>query len=286
MSFLNASNSQDVVLSQRASRQADQTAAVKDLENTIARFQAILTDDDRKNLQQLKTEPHDAQSIIMFTANLDRFDPKRRGKSVASRLASFLQTIEQFTPIVNTYIQSNPEIAALVWGSVRLTFQLLANFTSYFQSFVELLSGFGTLCSRFAEYQVIFKDSPRLKTSICAFHSSVVNCCEKIVLVTRRPMKSQAWMAITQSFQSEIRGYVDDIKSKAEIVRDDIQLAKAQSDSEEHQLQAKARKKAEESHGRISSLLTKARSEMRLIGENGTRGTAGRASLPCFELRS
>ncbi|KAH7270955.1 hypothetical protein B0J15DRAFT_417086 [Fusarium solani] len=272
MSFLNALSSQDVVLSQRASRQADQTAAVKDLESTIARFQAILTDDDRKNLQQLKTEPHDAQSIIMFTASLDRFDPKRRGKSVASRLASFLQTIEQFTPIVDTYIQSNPEIAALVWGSVRLTFQLLANFTSYFQSFVELLSGFGTLCSRFAEYQVIFKDSPRLKTSICAFHSSVVNCCEKIVLVTRRPMKSQAWMAITQSFQSEIRGYVDDIKLNAEIVRDDIQLAKAQSDSEEHQLQAKARQKAEESHGRISSLLTKARSEMRLIGEHGTRG--------------
>ncbi|EEU46708.1 uncharacterized protein NECHADRAFT_77352 [Fusarium vanettenii 77-13-4] len=274
MSFLNAPSSQDVVLSQRASRRADQTAAVKDLENTIARFHAILTDDDRKNLQQLKTEPHDAQSIIMFTASLDRFDPKRRGKSVASRLASFLQTIEQFTPIVDTYIQSNPEIAALVWGSVKLTFRLLANFTSYFQSFVELLSGFGTLCSRFAEYQVIFKDSPRLKTSICAFHSSVVNCCEKIVLVTRRPMKSQAWMAITQSFQSEIRGYVDDIKSKAEIVRDDIQLAKAQSDSEEHQLQAKARQKSEESHGRISSLLTKARSEMRLIGDQGIRGTA------------
>ncbi|RSL78210.1 hypothetical protein CEP51_008403 [Fusarium floridanum] len=274
MSFLSASSSQNVVLSQGASPQADQTAAVKDLENTIARFQAILTDDDRKNLQQLKTEPHDAQSIIIFTASLDRFDPKRRGKSVASRLASFLQTIEQFTPIVDTYIQSNPEIAALVWGSVRLTFQLLANFTSYFQSFVELLSGFGSLCSRFAEYQVIFKDSPRLKTSICAFHSSVVNCCEKIVLVTRRPMKSQAWMAITQSFQGEIRGYVDEIKSKAEIVRDDIQLAKAQCDIDEHQLQAKARQKAEESHGRISSLLAKARSEMRLIGDQGIRGTA------------
>ncbi|KAL2690157.1 hypothetical protein Neosp_004225 [[Neocosmospora] mangrovei] len=235
MSFLNATSSQGVVSSRRTSRQGDQTAAVEDLENDIARFQAILTDDDRKNLQQLKTEPHDTHSIIMFTASLDRFDPKRRGKSVASRLASFLQTIEQFTHIVETYIQSNPEIAALVWGSVKLTFQLLANFTSYFQSFVELLSGFGTLCSRFAEYQVIFKDSLRL---------------------------------------NEIRGYVEDIKSKAETVRDDIQLVKAQSDSEEHQLQAKARQKAEESHGRISSLLTKARSEMRLIGDHGIRGTA------------
>ncbi|KAJ4319916.1 hypothetical protein N0V84_006099 [Fusarium piperis] len=273
MSLLTPSSSKDVVLLGRAARQPEKTAAVRDLEGTIARFQAILTDDDRKNLQQLKAEPHDAHSIIMFTASLDRFDPKRRGKSVASRLASFLQTIEQFTLIVDTYVQSNPEIAALVWGSVKLTFLLLANFTSYFQSFVELLSGFGSLCSRFAEYQVIFKDSPRLQSSICAFHSSVVNCCEKIVLVTRRPMKSQAWMAITQSFQGEIRGYIDDIKSKAEIVRDDIQLAKAQSDSEEQQLQAKARQKAEESHGLISSWLTKTRSEMRLFGDQGTRWT-------------
>lgn len=93
-------------------------------------------------------------------------------------------------------------------------------------------------------------------------------------------------MAITQSFQSEIRGYVDDIKLKAEIVRDDIQLAKAQSDSEEHQLQAKARQKAEESHGRISSLLTKARSEMRLIGDQGIRGTAGESLLLCFKMHS
>lgn len=139
MSFLNAPSPQDVVLSQRASRRADQTAAVKDLENTIARFHAILTDDDRKNLQQLKTEPHDAQSIIMFTASLDRFDPKRRGKSVASRLASFLQTIEQFTPIVDTYIQSNPEIAALVWGSVKLTFRVRIQ-PRYFESLLRLNS--------------------------------------------------------------------------------------------------------------------------------------------------
>ncbi|RSL50405.1 hypothetical protein CEP54_011945 [Fusarium duplospermum] len=274
MSLLNAPSSQDVALAQLPARQADQTAAVNDLEKTIASFQAILTDDDRKNLQQLKAEPHDAQSIIMFTARLDRSDPNRKGKSVASRLASFLQTIEQFTPIVDTYIQSNPDIAALVWGSVKLTFLLLANFTSYFQSFVDLLSGFGSLCSRFAEYQVIYKDFPRLKISICGFHSSVVNCCEKIVLATRRPMKSQAWMAITQSFPGEMRGYVDEIKSKAEIVRDDIQLAKAQSDNEEHQLQAKARQKAEESHRSLSSLLRKVKSETRLIGDHAIRETA------------
>ncbi|KAJ4151895.1 hypothetical protein NW765_013426 [Fusarium oxysporum] len=73
-------------------------------------------------LQQLKAMSHDSQSIITFTAELDLLDKNRRGKSVASRLASFLQTIEQFTPIIDTYIQSNPDIAALIWGSIKLTF--------------------------------------------------------------------------------------------------------------------------------------------------------------------
>ena len=98
--------------------------AVNDLENDIANFQAILSDADRKKLHALKTASHDAQSIITFTAELDSVDPNRRGKSAASRLASCLQTIEQFTPIINTYISSNPEIAALIWGSVKLTFKV------------------------------------------------------------------------------------------------------------------------------------------------------------------
>lgn len=93
-------------------------------------------------------------------------------------------------------------------------------------------------------------------------------------------------MAITQSFPGEMRGYVDEIKSKAEIVRDDIQLAKAQSDNEEHQLQAKARQKAEERHRSLSSLLRKVKSETRLIGDHAIRETAGRTSLPYLGMRS
>lgn len=107
----------------RAGKDAS-VAPVEELEGTVAGFQAILTDDDRKKLHQLKTTSHDSQSIIAFTAELDLLDKNRRGKSVASRLSSFLQMIEQFTPIVDTYIQSNPDIAALIWGSIKLTFMV------------------------------------------------------------------------------------------------------------------------------------------------------------------
>lgn len=105
--------------------QSDRSVAITELENAVAHFQATLTDDDRKRLQGLKNLPHDAQSIIVFTAELDmQQSGNRRGKSIASRLTSFLQIIQQFTPIIDTYIQSNPDISALIWGSIKLTFMV------------------------------------------------------------------------------------------------------------------------------------------------------------------
>nr|RBQ92847.1 hypothetical protein FVER53263_01723 [Fusarium verticillioides] len=265
MELSRPAGSQIVAASRPHAGQDASAAPVRELERTIAGFQAILTDEDRIKLQQLKTTSHDSQSIITFTAELDLLDKNRRGKSVASRLASFLQTIEQFTPIVDTYIQSNPDIAALIWGSIKLTFLFLANFASYFQSFVELLHGFGSLCTRFAEYQVIFNESSRLRRSVCEFHTSVVTCCQQIVLAIRRPLKNQLVKAITQSFQSELRGYVEDIRAKAEEVQGDIQLAKAQCDRLEQQLQTTERQDASNHRKRLMAWTSKATGEMEAL---------------------
>ncbi|RBR11157.1 hypothetical protein FVER53590_01723 [Fusarium verticillioides] len=265
MELSRPAGSQIVAASRPHAGQDASAAPVRELERTIAGFQAILTDEDRIKLQQLKTTSHDSQSIITFTAELDLLDKNRRGKSVASRLASFLQTIEQFTPIVDTYIQSNPDIAALIWGSIKLTFLFLANFASYFQSFVELLHGFGSLCTRFAEYQVIFNESSRLRRSVCEFHTSVVTCCQQIVLAIRRPLKNQLVKAITQSFQSELRGYVEDIRAKAEEVQGDIQLAKAQCDRLEQQFQTTERQDASNHRKRLMAWTSKATGEMEAL---------------------
>ncbi|KAF5004276.1 hypothetical protein FDECE_9232 [Fusarium decemcellulare] len=273
MSLLRPAKSHGLTSGRQPGARSDQSAAVTNLESNIASFQAILTDDDRKKLQSLKTTAHDAQSIIMFTAELDQVDFKRRGKSVASRLASFLQTIEQFSPVVDTYVQSNPGIAALIWGSVKLTFKILANVTSYFESFVEQLHGFGSFCSRFAEYRVIFADSLRLKNSICEFHSAVINCCKRIVLEVPRPGRPKAWKMPTVSFQSQIRSYVDDIKSKAENVREDIQLAKAQADQAEQRLQAEERQEASGNRKQLSSWFSKSMEKMKAISEHAERVT-------------
>ncbi|EMT71593.1 Vegetative incompatibility protein HET-E-1 [Fusarium odoratissimum] len=239
--------------------QSDRSVAITELENAVAHFQATLTDDDRKRLQGLKNLPHDAQSIIVFTAELDmQQSGNRRGKSIASRLTSFLQIIQQFTPVIDTYIQSNPDISALIWGSIKLTFTFLANFLSQFQSFVELLQGFGSLYSRLGHYQILFQDSTRLNDSICQFHTSVVLCCEKVIyLIRQSALTSQVWRAITCSFQTEIRSHVENVKTKAENAQSEIELAKAQADCHEQQQQTEERQKASDYRQQLSTWATK-----------------------------
>ncbi|KAH7196037.1 hypothetical protein DER44DRAFT_733185 [Fusarium oxysporum] len=239
--------------------QSDRSVAITELENAVAHFQATLTDDDRKRLQGLKNLPHDAQSIIVFTAELDmQQSGNRRGKSIASRLTSFLQIIQQFTPVIDTYIQSNPDISALIWGSIKLTFTFLANFLSQFQSFVELLQGFGSLYSRLGHYQILFQDSTRLNDSICQFHTSVILCCEKVIYLIRQSvLTSQVWRAITCSFQTEIRSHVENVKTKAENAQSEIELAKAQADCHEQQQQTEERQKASDYRQQLSTWATK-----------------------------
>ncbi|CAG1999994.1 unnamed protein product [Fusarium graminearum] len=231
--------------------------AVVELETAVARFQAHLKDDERKKLQGLKATPHDIQAVIIFTAELDRSDPKRRGKSVATRLSSFLQTIQQFFPAIDTFVSSNPELAALIWGSVRLTFVILSNFVSYFESFVELLHGFSSLYSRFSEYQLLFKTSTELRDSICQFNTAIITCCEQIVVLAHRPTMTQIAKAFTSSFQSEMRQYVDAVKVKAENVQRDIELVKAKTDRHEQKMQEKEREEAAANRSLVVASLSK-----------------------------
>ena len=105
-----------------SSPRADNTngSVTKSLEMALSEFGSVLTDDERKQLQQIKCVP-DASAALVFTAKLDSSNSSRRGKSIGARAYSMLQSIQQFSAIVDTFISAHPDIAALVWGSVKLT---------------------------------------------------------------------------------------------------------------------------------------------------------------------
>ncbi|TIC99209.1 hypothetical protein CH35J_006445 [Colletotrichum higginsianum] len=115
----------DKISANRSISSSHQDGNQDGLKHELAVFQATLTDVERAKLQSLKGTSCDADSVITFTADLDRANPARKGRSIATRLFSLLQIVQQFNQVVDTYVSSHPEIAALVWGSVKLAFTIM-----------------------------------------------------------------------------------------------------------------------------------------------------------------
>jgi hypothetical protein len=87
------------------------------LKEAMNNFQSILSKDEQKMLRDIKKVPA-GQAVMQFTAELDLRTQSMKGWSVASRFHSVLQSVRDFSTIIDTSISPRVEIAALIWGSI------------------------------------------------------------------------------------------------------------------------------------------------------------------------
>lgn len=92
------------------------------LAQALADYESILSDDDRKQLHNQGTP--DIMAAMNFTTVIDRECNERRRRCMGTRLMPFLESIQQFSQIIDTFVSSHPEVAALVWGGVKLTLRV------------------------------------------------------------------------------------------------------------------------------------------------------------------
>lgn len=173
------------------------------LKAALQEFQCILSKEQQTELHKIKAVP-DGDAVTVFTATLDDVSRSRRGRSIATRLHTVLQSAREFCTIVDTFVSSNPEIAALVWGSIKLAMkvsailrlsielsnllhQIAINYTSYFEPLSNIFMQFKDHCPRFADYQALFPSSTRLQEALCEFHASIIRCCKHVLRVLQRP---------------------------------------------------------------------------------------------------
>ncbi|KAH6672691.1 hypothetical protein F5X68DRAFT_174926, partial [Plectosphaerella plurivora] len=206
----------------------------------IADFKKTLTADQQKELEKLKQVP-DADSVLIFTAELDSRVQTTR-KSVAGKLYPALASIRDFCAIVDTFVSSNPEIAALVWGSLRLTIFMFAASASQITALTDLFEFFKDASPRFAEYQALFPESTKLQEAVCDFHASIINCCSYLVKSIKLPWHAHLKQILWETFTQEISSHKNEIQQRSGLVRYALEIAKMQADRKEQQFQAEERK--------------------------------------------
>ncbi|KAI1329398.1 ankyrin repeat-containing domain protein [Xylariaceae sp. FL0255] len=200
------------------------------LQKAVSQFCTALTPEQHQELLGIRTIP-DADSIMTFTAELDARNRSRRGHSVGSRVFTVLRSVRDFCAIADVYVSSNPQIAALVWGSVRLTMHIILAHTSYYEAVCGLMMQIGNYCPVLDEYVLLYKESKQLQRSVSDFHACIIRCCHHILEAMSRGWVTQVLQAFYMSFDREFQPDKEELRQYGERVKASIALAKAKDDA-------------------------------------------------------
>ena len=87
------------------------------LKTALTEFLQILPDTEQTKIKA-STLPTES-AVIELTSEVSR-TYKFRGQRYITRIEPFLQGVARFSGIVDTFIQCDPKISALIWGSLKL----------------------------------------------------------------------------------------------------------------------------------------------------------------------
>jgi hypothetical protein len=178
--------------------------AVNPLALAIREFQGSLSKEENAALLAHSSTGLDATGVLSFTAEIDRVNANRRSRCVSSRLFGILESVREFSGVADTFVSAHPDVAALVWGSLKFALlvilaphdlsasitdaeQTINNAVSFFDKLSETFLRLGACCPRYSEYRLVFPDSLRLQNSLCAFYAVIVRYCTKALNAINTP---------------------------------------------------------------------------------------------------
>ena len=96
------------------------TASTESVTTALQKFQASLSGPQKQEFQKGQTDAlPDSNSVLIFTAKLDASAQRQTSRCVASRLQGVLESVQQYTSVVGTFVQSNPAVSSILSSVIR-----------------------------------------------------------------------------------------------------------------------------------------------------------------------
>jgi len=206
------------------SHAADPTAPLK---QALMSLENILTEEQKQQFQASSTKPN-ASSVLAFVAEIDKNNKGRAGRCVAPRLYTFLDAAQQFTGVVDTFVSSNPTIAALVWGGVKTAVLTASNIASYFDKVTSMIMDIGQVCPTYQQFGQLYPACIGLQHALCEYYAVIIRLCIKIIEISRRTAILQTLSSIFNPFEAEFKAFHDELDRTAKLVQSQISLASKQ----------------------------------------------------------
>ena len=90
-----------------------------ELTQALSEYESCLSEEQKAQFRS--EEAPDAMAAVRLTGIIDKQCNEGRRRCMGPRLILFLESVHQFSTVVDAFVSSHPETAALVWGGVKLT---------------------------------------------------------------------------------------------------------------------------------------------------------------------
>jgi len=207
-------------------QQTPQSGPTASLEDALRCFEDVLTNEQRRQFKIYTSKP-DASSVIVFIGNVDASNQSRK-KSVSLRLQPFLEATHQFTGIVETFVSSNPRVAALLWGGVKTAILAANNIASYFDKVTIMIMEIGKSCPTYTQFGQLYTGCVDLQSALCDYYTAIVRICIRIVEVQRRHTFTQIFSSVVSPFESDFGHLRESLDRALKTVHLQISLASKQ----------------------------------------------------------
>ncbi|KAH8591415.1 hypothetical protein B0O99DRAFT_744597 [Bisporella sp. PMI_857] len=178
----------------------------------------------------------DVASVIAFVGQIDANNSSTTRRCVAPRLCTFLEATQQLSGVVDTFVSSNPTIAALVWGGVKTAILTASNVASYFDKVTSIIMAIGKSSPTYQQFVQLYPGCVGLQRVLCDYYTVIVQLCVKIIEFSQRTAITQTLSSIFIPFESEFKSYLDKLDQAAKDIQLQISLAPKQADQEAKRL--------------------------------------------------
>ncbi|KAF8466181.1 hypothetical protein BDZ91DRAFT_783017 [Kalaharituber pfeilii] len=208
-------------MAQQSSSQTRKPTGRENLVNAVDAFSNLLelSPAEKNALSQAET-PGD---ILELTESLKK---GRVSEKKIKRCEAFLQSVQQFSGVVDSMIQHSPFISALVWGSIKLLLQTAQNYVQYFSCLADLFERLGALCTIFKEFQDLWPHYQGLQDAVFEYYAQTVVFCTGALKFLRRSGTRMILKALVRPLNNELQNVEKKLLFQQKIVEYQVVLAR------------------------------------------------------------
>lgn len=204
------------------------------LRSALEESRATLSPEQELQYDAAAIRPHPS-TVIAFVREMDEtISFGTRGRRVSNTMLTFLDALQQFTGIVDTFVSSNPTITAIVWGSVRTAILFASNIGDFFIKLTELIMRVGQMCPVYANFAGLYLTSTRVQHALCSYYTSVVRLYTKAMTRLNRSVLSGALSAIINPFEAVLNDCIVQLERDAKVVKLECETAAAKAAEQEY----------------------------------------------------